>query len=93
MGEAFAFWTGAEGRGNMGDHRLDLDRIIADLRLRREAMEKNIEETAAGTPERQQLVIATEKLRERLRRQMNEDDEPEQQAASEPEAAQTLRLD
>ena len=55
----------------MGDHNLDLDRIIADLRVRRQAMEKNLEETVAGSPERQQLVIATENLRERLRRQMN----------------------
>jgi hypothetical protein len=58
----------------MGDHRLDLDRIIADLRVRREAMEKNIEETAAGAPEREKLVIATENLRERLRRQMSPKD-------------------
>lgn len=78
----------------MGDHRLDLDRIIADLRVRREALEKNIEETAAGSPERQQLIIATENLRNRLRGQTNPPDhDKDQQTAPEPGAgAAELRV-
>ena len=74
----------------MGDHRLDLDRIIADLRTRRETLEKSIEETAAGAPERRQLIIATENLRDRLRGRTNPPDETkDQQTAPESDGVAT----
>jgi hypothetical protein len=45
---------------------LDLDRIISDLRERRARVQQSIEETEAGTAEREQLFITAGKLRERL---------------------------
>ena len=44
----------------------DLERIIADLRARRARVDQSIEETTAGSAEREQLVIAAGRLRERI---------------------------
>lgn len=45
---------------------LDLERIIADLRARRARVDQAIQETEAGSAEREELFIAAGKLRERL---------------------------
>ncbi|HET7707697.1 MAG TPA: hypothetical protein VFM36_16540 [Thermoanaerobaculia bacterium] len=45
---------------------LDLDRIISDLRARRARVEQSIQETEAGSAEREQLFITAGKLRERM---------------------------
>ena len=44
----------------------DLERIIIDLRARRARVDQSIQETTAGSAEREQLVIAAGKLRERI---------------------------
>lgn len=45
---------------------LDLERIINDLRERRARVEQSMQETEAGTAEREQLFITAGKLRERM---------------------------
>lgn len=45
---------------------LDLERIISDLRARRARVEQSIQETEAGSAEREQLFLTAGKLRERL---------------------------
>lgn len=45
---------------------LDLDRIISDLRARRERVQQSIQDTEAGSAEREQLFITAGKLRERI---------------------------
>lgn len=45
---------------------LDLDRIISDLRARRARVEQSIQETEAGSAEREQLFATAGKLRERM---------------------------
>jgi hypothetical protein len=44
----------------------DLERIITDLRARRANLDQSIQETSAGSAEREQLVLAAGKLRERI---------------------------
>lgn len=45
---------------------LDLERIINDLRERRARVERSMQETEAGTAEREQLFLTAGRLRERL---------------------------
>ena len=51
----------------------DLDRIIAELRRRRELLDQVIAETDATAAEREKLILTTGKIREKLERRSDKE--------------------